>query len=89
MGPHAWPLNLDWIGRSALLALCVLVELGHSPLDALALAKRQRQRVSPSPEQLETFMAWSEERRVKRSLSWIVPTFDALAEIAYSHLRTS
>ncbi|MFE8595684.1 dual specificity protein phosphatase [Archangium violaceum] len=77
------------IGRSALLALCVLVELGHSPLDALSLAKRQRQRVSPSPEQLETFMAWSEERRVARSLPWTVPTLDDLADIAYSYVRTT
>ncbi|MCY1074975.1 protein-tyrosine phosphatase family protein [Archangium lansingense] len=77
------------IGRSALLALCVLVELGHSPLDALSLAKRQRQRVSPSPEQLETFMAWAEERRVARALPWSTPTFDDLADIAYCQLRSS
>lgn len=77
------------IGRSALLALCVLVELGHAPLDALSLAKRKRQRVSPSPEQLETFLAWAEERRVTRSLPWRTPTFDELADIAYHHPRSA
>jgi protein-tyrosine phosphatase len=77
------------IGRSALLALCVMVETGHAPLEALAQAKRARQRVSPSPEQLETFIAWVEERRVARSLPWRTPTFDELADIAYSHLRPS
>jgi hypothetical protein len=77
------------IGRSALLALCVMVETGHAPLEALAQAKRARQRVSPSPEQLETFIAWAEERRVGRSLPWRTPTFDELADIAYSHPRPS
>jgi protein-tyrosine phosphatase len=77
------------IGRSALLALCVLVESGHAPLDALARAKRARPRVSPSPEQLEAFIAWLEERRVVRALPWRTPTFDELADIAYSHLRPS
>ncbi|PTL81973.1 dual specificity protein phosphatase family protein [Vitiosangium sp. GDMCC 1.1324] len=77
------------IGRSALLALCVLVELGHAPLEALSLAKRARPRVSPSPEQLETFMLWAEERRVTRSLPWSTPSFDELADLAYSHLRPS
>ena len=62
---------------------------GHPPLDALSVAKRQRPRVSPSPEQLETFMAWAEERRVKRSLPWRTPTFDELADLAYCHPRPS
>ena len=77
------------IGRSALLALCVMVELGHAPLDALARAKRARPRVSPSPEQLETFLSWAEQRRVARTLPWRTPTFDELADIAYSHPRPS
>jgi protein-tyrosine phosphatase len=77
------------IGRSALLALCVLVDIGHAPLDALALAKRARPRVSPSPEQLETFMAWAEARRVERALPWRTPAFDEMVNIAYSHLRSS
>ncbi|HSP77420.1 MAG TPA: dual specificity protein phosphatase family protein [Myxococcaceae bacterium] len=77
------------IGRSALLALCVLVELGQAPLEALERAKRARPRVSPSPEQLEAFRAWAEERRVERGLPWRTPGFDELAHIAYRHLRPS
>ncbi len=41
------------VGRSATLALCVLVAQGDIPLEALARAKRARWQVSPSPEQLE------------------------------------
>jgi protein-tyrosine phosphatase len=77
------------IGRSALLALCVLVESGKTPLEALELAKRARPRVSPSPEQLETFIAWAEERRVERGLPWRMPRFQELARIAYRHLHPS
>jgi predicted protein tyrosine phosphatase len=75
------------VGRSALLALCCMVALGHPPLEALTLAKRQRWQVSPSPEQLRTFMAWSEDWRTRRGLAWSMPTFNALADVAYSHLR--
>ena len=75
------------VGRSALLALCCMVALGHPPLEALTLAKRQRWQVSPSPEQLRTFMAWTEAWRARHGLAWSVPTFNALADVAYSHLR--
>ncbi len=75
------------IGRSALLTCCVLVSLGHGPLQALALAKEARRKVSPSPEQLEAFRAWCESWRSGREVSWEVPSFQELAEIAYSHLH--
>jgi hypothetical protein len=75
------------VGRSATLALCVLVAQGDSPLQALARAKRARWQVSPSPEQLETFMDWAKEWRARHGLSWPLPTFNELANIAYSHLR--
>ncbi|WP_224367969.1 protein-tyrosine phosphatase family protein [Hyalangium versicolor] len=75
------------VGRSAMLALCVLVAQGDSPLEALTRAKRARWQVSPSPEQLEAFLTWAEDWRAKYRLSWELPTFNALAEIAYSHLR--
>ena len=45
------------IGRSALLALCVLVDLGHEPLAALSLAKDRRAAVSPSHDQ---YLGWAE-----------------------------
>ena len=68
------------IGRSALLALCVLVDRGLAPLDALALAKDQRERVSPSPAQYEAWAAWLRGRGVQP------PPFDDFAAIAYRHL---
>lgn len=75
------------VGRSATLALCVLVAMGDSPLEALTRAKRARWQVSPSPEQLEAFQQWAEDWRARHRLSWELPTIQALAEIAYSHLR--
>ncbi len=75
------------IGRSALLALCVLVEGGLAPLEALSLAKSRRSRVSPSPEQLRAFIAYTRALRASRDVPWDVPELDALATIAYSHLR--
>jgi rhodanese-related sulfurtransferase len=75
------------VGRSALLALCCMVALGHPPLEALSLAKQQRWQVSPSPEQLHTFLAWVEGWRQRHGLTWPLPTFNALAAVAYSHLK--
>lgn len=75
------------IGRSATLALAVLVALGYSPREALTLAKRARWQVSPSPEQLSALMAWAEDWRVHHGAPWSVPPFNDLAAIAYSHLR--
>jgi protein-tyrosine phosphatase len=69
------------IGRSALLALCVLVDRGHEPLAALELAKTRRARVSPSPAQYEAWAAWLRARDIAP------PSFDAFAAIAYRHLR--
>jgi rhodanese-related sulfurtransferase len=75
------------VGRSALLALCCMVAMGHSPLEALTVAKRQRWQVSPSPEQLHAFRDWAEDWRAKHSVPWSVPEFRALADVASSHLR--
>lgn len=69
------------IGRSALLALCVLVDRGHEPLAALELAKSRRAKVSPSPAQYEAWAAWLRDRGIGP------PSFDAFAAIAYRHLR--
>lgn len=77
------------IGRSALLALCVLVDAGHAPLDALERTKRARPVVSPSPEQLEAFIAFSAAVKHERDATWDVPSFEALADIAYRHLRAT
>ena len=75
------------IGRSALLALCVLVGRGRAPLEALTLAKDARPVVSPSPEQLEAFITFCARLRDTGDVPWSVPDFYELAEIAYRHLR--
>lgn len=47
------------IGRSAVLALCVLVQRGLEPLQALSLMKDRRELVSPSPAQFDAGSAGS------------------------------
>ena len=77
------------IGRSATLALCILVALGLEPMQALRLAKDRRERVSPSPAQYECWRTWLEARRAAHRLGWEIPEFDAFAAIAYRHLAGS
>ena len=74
------------IGRSALLAMCVLVDAGVPPLETMLLAKDAREVVSPSPEQLGAFIAFAGQRR-RATAPWVVPSFEALAAIAYRHLQ--
>jgi protein-tyrosine phosphatase len=69
------------IGRSATLALCVLVDSGMTPLDALALLKERRARVSPSPPQFEAWAEWLRRHGVSP------PSFDAFSAIAYRSSR--
>ncbi len=66
------------MGRSVLLGLCLLVRLGAQPTEALLQMKQARPSASPSPRQLETFIAWSVQ------LSKRTPSWDDLARIAYS-----
>jgi len=66
------------IGRSVMLALCVLGERGVEALDALVLIKTRRHRASPSPPQLEAWRAWLAER------GQTPPGFEACAAIAYA-----
>lgn len=77
------------VGRSALLALCVLVARGIAPLDAMNRIKVARPVVSPAPEQLEAFRTWAGRWRQRTGARIEVPSFDALAWVAYSHLRTA
>jgi protein-tyrosine phosphatase len=74
------------IGRSALLAMCVLVDAGVPPLETMLLAKDAREVVSPSPEQLGAFISFAGQRR-RATATWVVPSFEALAAIAYRHLQ--
>lgn len=68
------------IGRSALLSLCVLVDEGCEPLDALMLAKDARELVSPSFEQ---YRGWAEWLRAHGKAA---PDYHAFGCIAYRHL---
>lgn len=70
------------IGRSATLALCVLVAQGWAPLPALSLAKAARAAISPSPAQYEAWVVWLRRRAPKAE----IPPFDAFRAIAYRHL---
>jgi protein-tyrosine phosphatase len=71
------------IGRSATLALCVLVTRGTVPLDALGRMKDRRALVSPSPAQFACWEAWLERYRQSHAVGWTVPSFDEFQRIAY------
>lgn len=70
------------IGRSALLALCVLVDTGWQPLDALAHLKEQREVVSPSRSQYEGWANWLRSRGLRP------PDYHSFGCIAYRHLAS-
>ena len=74
------------IGRSAVLALCILVHRGQAPLVALELLKNRRERVSPSPEQFACWSGWLARRRRSHPCNWELPEFDDFRAIAYRHL---
>ena len=74
------------IGRSATLALSVLVSRGHAPLEALEVAKTRRALVSPSPAQYEAWAAWLSAWKARGGVSWDIPDFEAFKAIAYRHL---
>lgn len=68
------------IGRSALLSLCVLVEQGWEPLDALSHAKDVREVVSPSHSQYQGWAEWLGSRGKE------APDYHTFGCIAYRHL---
>jgi predicted protein tyrosine phosphatase len=68
------------IGRSPLLALCVMVASGMEPLDALAQAKDRRVQVSPSEAQYRGWAEWLERH------GHAVPGYHEFGCIAYRHL---
>ena len=77
------------IGRSATLALCVLVSRGMAPLEALELAKSRRALVSPSPAQYEAWRTWLEDWRSAHPAAWEPPSFEDFKRIAYRHLTAA
>ena len=70
----------EGIGRSVTLCLCILVQGGVAPLDAMRVVKAARVWASPSPAQFDAFAAWLGRRGVA------APPFKSFAAIAYSHL---
>jgi hypothetical protein len=72
------------IGRSATAALCVLVDRGLAPLDALRLAKTQRAAISPSRSQYDAWVTW-----LGRYAAVTAPTYHEFGVVAYSHLAKS
>ena len=75
------------IGRSATLALCVLVERGMEPLGALELSKSKRGLISPSPAQYHAWTEWLARFARQNRVGWEIPSFDAFKAIAYRHLQ--
>jgi hypothetical protein len=71
------------IGRSALVALCVLVDRGYPPMRALALAKDARERISPSRPQFEAWAEWVARRAPQHP----APGYEEFARVAYRHLQ--
>lgn len=74
------------IGRSALLALCVLVARGAGPIEAMARLKEARPKISPGPEQLAAFVEYCRAVRTENGASWSVPPVERLGAIAWRHL---
>lgn len=70
------------IGRSALVALCILMARGMAPLQALTLAKDARGVVSPSEAQYRAWAEW-----IGRRTQLDPPSFEEFGMIAYRHLR--
>jgi len=68
------------IGRSPLLALCVMVDQGWAPLDALTRAKEAREIVSPSRSQYDGWVGWLSAR------GKTAPDYHAFGCIAYRNL---
>jgi predicted protein tyrosine phosphatase len=69
------------VGRSAMVALCVLVDRGLGPLEALSLTKSRRALISPSKSQYEAWASWLTRRGVAN-----VPSYHEFGVIAYCHL---
>jgi protein tyrosine phosphatase (PTP) superfamily phosphohydrolase (DUF442 family) len=70
------------IGRSALLALCVLTDRGLEPMTALTLAKDARLKVSPSEAQHAAWVAWLSRRQPHIE----PPSYHQFGCVAYRHL---
>lgn len=70
------------IGRSATVALCVMVDRGFAPMDALTTAKDARALVSPSQAQYEAWAGWLRRRAPQAR----PPSYHEFGCVAYRHL---
>lgn len=70
------------VGRSALVALCILIARGLTPLEALSVAKDARGEVSPSEAQYQAWAKW-----IGRRTQLAAPSYHDFGMIAYRHLR--
>ena len=75
------------IGRSALLACCVLVSRGATPLAALSAAKAKRAKICPSPAQLHALLDWSARWARRRGRPPQSDTWEQLAAVAYHGMK--
>ncbi len=74
------------IGRSALVGLCVLVDSGHPPLDALRLMKIRRPVVSLSEPQQVRYVEWCARWSGTNRPKWALPSVEDVRDIAWSRL---
>jgi protein-tyrosine phosphatase len=74
------------IGRSPLLALCVLTAEGVRPMTALELAKSRREVCSPSPAQHGAWVRWLSRHKAEHGAAWDPPDFDSFKAVAYRRL---
>ncbi len=74
------------IGRSALVGLCVLVDAGHGPLDALRLMKIRRPVVSLSEAQQSRYVEWCQRWASENRARWEMPSVEDVRDIAWSKL---
>lgn len=71
------------IGRSALLACCVLARQGYEPLAALSLARARRPIISPSRAQLEAYLDWLGGFGCERWRDRPLPSLESLLKVAW------
>lgn len=72
------------IGRSALLALCVLSAESVRPDEALRTLKDAREKVSPSEHQYRAWASWLRRHGLPAPPAW-----DAYCRVAYRHLSAA
>lgn len=75
------------IGRSVLLACCVLISMGYSAQDALRLVKQKRHQAAPNQEQLNALVEFARRWR-KQFGGFTGDTLTDLKAIAYSDRAT-